>query len=400
MALNAKQKRRRRRRRRAEMAALFDPGATLSGRSLRRAANTLTRMEAQPQRAALRREMQQANRQGSALADRASDYYTQLATLERDNVARQQAIGGELQTRLKGLGDESQAGLSAIEAEAQQRAAQDEAVRGAGLGGGGAERVAAEIAAQKGLAQSGTRQAQEAGELSTANWANLANVAAASRGLQGGETLSRIQNALSGQQADIRGRQSDLETQVAQKRMANLLDLRQQGYENLVTAEGLGIDRAKLRTDAQLERERLRSNERQNRARVRAQRRGQDITMRGQDMTAEQRAADRRARERIATARKKGTKLESSDARKLKIGISNAFADLRDKNPKNPSRWLRKQGAPGIVIRAARERAEGGLTDATYNELKRLGVKVPKGWRRSAPGQVPIIGNVLDQVLG
>jgi hypothetical protein len=400
MALNAKQKARQKAKRRtarikSERAALYDPGAQLSGARLRRAANQLTALEVNPQRRALRNEMTQATAQGTELANRTKDYYSQIAQSESDNVARQQALGADLQGRLKGIGDQSQAALSQIGTEADQRASADTAVRGGGLGGGGSERVAAEVAAQRGLALQGAQSASSQGELSTANWSNLANIAAQARGMQGGESLGRVQNALSAQQGDIRNKQIDLEGKVAQTRMKNILDLRQQGYENIVTAEGLGIDRAKIAASVQsdkraaaLARQRIKSSERQNRQRVAATKRGQDVSSQTHalDRASRERiqAANRQSREAIANAKKKGNgKLEPADARKLKGGIANALADLDSVKPKNPEKWLRKQGAPGVVIRAAKEIRDGQrpwLQPSTVQQLRSLGMTIPQRW--------------------
>lgn len=362
---------------------LYDPSVQLSGRQLKRAARQLTGIEFGSARASLDREMEQATAQGGELSSRASDYYTQLAREQEGLVARQQAIGAELGGKVKAIGEEGQQALSAVEQEAARRAAADEAVRGTGLSGGGDERVAAEIAAARGLATNRSGAAQEAAALQSANYAGLTNLANTARGMAGGETLSRLQTGLANTQNDIRSRRATLDEQVAEKRAANLIALRQQSFENQVTAEGLGIDMAKIkadvssdRADRRLARERIRSAERQTQNRL-------DVTMRGQDMSAEQRAADRRARERISSARKKGTKLESSDARKLKMGISNAIADLSSTNPKNPERWLRRRDAPGIVVKAAtevRKSPKGWLQPSTVVELRQLGVRIPSKW--------------------
>lgn len=398
--LAAKQRRRRRIKR--ERAALYNPAATLSGSTLRRAANQLTGLQYDPQKQALKREMQQATRQGSALAGRASDYYTQLAHEEAGNVARSQAIGSELQSRLGKIRSGSEQAMGQIQSDEEQLAARDTALRGAGLSGGGQTQVAAEIAAQRQLAGSQLDTAQSQGELQTANWANLANVAAAARGLQGGESLGRIQNALGAQQADIRGKQTDLAGQIAQARTKNLLDLRQQSYENIVTAEGLGIDRAKIAADVaqsraenRLATQRIKSAERQNNARIRAQMRGQTLNAttqrRGQDMTAAQRAADRasrekiqaanrRSREAISHARGSGGRLENSDARKVKNQIAMAVEDIRGGVKEKA---LRKSGASGLIIRAGKELNRGDrpwLSPSMVSTLRGLGVHIPQKW--------------------
>jgi hypothetical protein len=378
---------------------LYNPAAPLAGNRLRRAAQQLTALEFGSARASLDREAEQATTQGNELTARASDYYKKLAEQEAGVVARQQAIGSELQGTLSRVGAESQQALSAIEQEAAQRAAQDAAVRGPGLSGGPSP-VADEIAAARALAARGTQGAQETSALTSSNWANLTNVANVARGMAGGETLTRLQTGLANTQNDIRGRRATLDEQAAAKRAENVLKLRQQGYENIVTAEGLGIDRAKLqadmqneRADRQLARRRITSAERQNRERLRSQEKQTqsrlNVQMRGQDMTAKQRAADRRARERISAARQNKTRLESADAKKVKAGIGNALVLLQQNKPKNPTRWLTnpERGAPGIVAQAAAERYKyGGIRPSTAAELRRLGVRVPKGWLNAFAG--------------
>jgi hypothetical protein len=217
--------------------------------------------------------------------------------------------------------------------------------------------------------------------------------------------VQQLSNYTAGRLSDVASRRAALEASVGPKRTENLLNLRQTGFENAATAVGLDIDRAELqaqmkqdKTDAQLARARLRSTNRQNRARNRltakqiattragqkltaqVQREGQDVAMRGQNMSAAQREADRKSRERIAKARRKGSKLENADARKVKLGITNAYADLAQIKPKDPAKFLRRRGAPGIVIRAAVERQKGGLKLSTVAELKRLGIRVPRSW--------------------
>ena len=377
---------------------LYQPGVPLAGARLRRAASKLTSLEFGEARDALGREMSQATTQGRELANRTSDYYSQLAQEEAGMVARQQAIGTELQNTLSKTGAEAQTALSTVEQEAAQRAAQDAALRGQGLSGGGQERVAAEIAAARGLAAQGTQTAQQTSALTTANWANLSNVANTARGMAGGETLTRYQNQLANTQNDIRGRRASLDRQAAAKRVGNLLELRQQGFENTLAARGLDVDLAEIQADMQqsqaankLARARIKSAERQNKQRLAVQKRGQDISSwtqrRGQNVTAKQRAADRASRERIAKARSRGSKVEPADARKIRMGVSNALADLSSAKPKNPTRWLRRRDAPGIVAQAAAERYKyGGIRPSTAAELRRMGVRVPKGWLKVFAG--------------
>jgi hypothetical protein len=146
----------------------------------------------------------------------------------------------------------------------------------------------------------------------------------------------------------------------------------------------------KLRQTAQQNRARNRLTEQQIKATLRGQTLSSQTQRRGQNIQAEIQRRNRASREAIAEANRRAkaggkAKLESADARKIKIGIGNASAAL---GAGKSEKWLRKQGAPELVIRAAKERARGGLSLATQAELKRLGVRVPKGWRGAQKGPV------------
>jgi hypothetical protein len=383
---------------------LLDPTTQLSGRSLSRAANYLTNLEFGGQQRQLRSSYDQATRQGTALAANASNYYRSLAKDVGKSVARQRAIGSELDTRLKTDAAGAQTDLSKITQEASQRASQDAALRGTGLSGGGQDRVAAEVAAARGLAAASAQSTQEQAALQSSNWANLQNITGQATTLGGGETRRDILNAMTAQQGDIRGQQNQLSGQVAQKRVANLLQLRQQGYENLVTARGLGIDMAKIRASerasrrsAGLARDRIKSAERQNAARLRVQRRGQDKTAftqrRGQDLVSREKGLDRHSREKIAAGRRsmKHVKNEPADSRKARREIGNILSEIETNN------WYR--GRPkGRVLQRLRNPKHGGATplgaEAAYQlhvrgwlgpelerRLRAAGIRIPKAWK-------------------
>jgi hypothetical protein len=386
---------------RPNLGPLYDPSKPLSGRVLQRAAQQITQTEFASERAELDRTTQQTNRQGQELVGRASDYYTQLAKQEAGAVARAQAVGGQLQGQLSQNAQQSQAALSGIDQEAQQRAAQDASLRGGHLSGGGADAVAQEVAAQRALAQTQAAGAQNQAALSTSNWANLANVANTARGVAGGEAVQRFGNQLLAQTGELRGRRADLAKQVAARRAQNVLTLRQQGFENAVTARGLDIDMAELRADMQekkadnrLARQRIKSAERQNRQRVKAQIRGQNVTKRGQDITARnnlvtsadrrrgqditanQRAADRRVRQQMSQAKAKQAPNESTESKKMRNGVANAIADIRAGKEGRV-----KRDAPPLVYQAAREIREiGFVRPGTVNELRSAGMRIPQSW--------------------
>jgi hypothetical protein len=394
-----------RRRRRQDRDPLYDPTQQLSGSRLRGAADSLVNLEVGPQRKALEFEAGQAKTQGAAVQGRANDYFMQLATAERGNVERGTAIGNLLNQRIAEIGGQTNSGIDSAEAQSAAALGDDVAVRGQGLDGG-STRLAEELAAARARAGENTQRAGLDAASQTASYTGLADLSRQARELRGGETVQQLANAQQSKLSDVASRRAALEASVGPMRTEKILGLRQSGFENAATAAGLDIDRAELQaqvqnnqTDAQLARAKLRATNRQNAARNRLTQKQIDATTRGQDITAEQKAldrsarerlgaADRKSRERIAAARRKGKTLETADAKKVKTGIANAYADLTSgqkmtfdgKTYTNPTKFLRDQGAPGIVIRAALERKSGGLKLSTVAELRRLGIKVPRKW--------------------
>jgi hypothetical protein len=384
---------------------LYDPTQQLSGSRLAKATDDLVGLEFDPQRKALDAEAAQTRTQGAAVQGRASDYFRQLAESERGNVERGQAIGNLLNDRIAEIGTQTNAGIDKAEAQSAAALGDDAAVRGPGLDGGSTA-LAEELAAARARAGENTQRAGQDAASATAAYGGLADLSRQARELRGGETVQQLANAQQAKLFDVDSRRAALEAQVGPKRTETLLGLRQSGFENAATAAGLDLKREDLQAqvressaDQRLAQMKLRATNRQNRARNKLTQKQIDATVRGQDKTAEQKAldrasrerlgaADRTSRERIAKARRKGKTLESADAKKVKTGIANAFADLTaggkmqfdGKTYTNPTKFLRDQGAPGIVIRAALERKQGGLKLSTVAELKRLGIRVPRSW--------------------
>ena len=386
-----------RRRRKQDRNPLYDPTQQLSGSRLRSAADSLVSLEFGPQRKALEQEAAQTQTQGAAVQNRANSYFLQLAEAERGNVERGTAIGNLLNGTIAEIGKQTNASLDTAAAQGAAALGADQGVRGPGLDGG-STKLAEELAAARARAGENTQRAGLDAASQTASFTSLADLSRQARELRGGETVQQLANAQQAKLSDVASRRAALEASVGPKRVEQILGLRQSGFENAATAAGLDLDRAELRaqvqqdqTDAELAAAKLRATNRQNRARNRLTAKQIAATRRGQDVSAEQRAldrasrerlgaADRKSRERIAAARRKGKTLETADAKKVKTGIANALADLQQRKPKNGAAWLRKQGAPGIVIRAALERQQGGLKLSTVAELKRLGIRVPRQW--------------------
>jgi hypothetical protein len=393
-------------RKRIDRNPLYDPSQALSGSRLKGAADALVGLEVGPQRAALEQESRKIDTQGAALTGRASSYFLDLARQEQGSVDRMKAIGELAGGQVQQAGAAAQGTLDKVAAEAASLRAQDQAVRGEGLQS--SDRLAEELAASRSRAAAAQQTASTETAGTMGNYAGLADISRQAREVRGGETVQGILNQIATQQADVRSRRGALEASVGPARSKALLDLRQQGFENAATAAGLDIDQAELKARMQTEAndftlatKKLRQTAQQNRARnrlteqqIKATLRGQTLSSqtqrRGQNIQAEIQRRNRASREAIAEANRRAkaggkAKLESADARKIKIGIGNASAAL---GAGKSEKWLRKQGAPELVIRAAKERARGGLSLATQAELKRLGIRVPKGWRSAQKGPV------------
>jgi hypothetical protein len=395
---------------------LYNPGEQLSGNALRRAAEQLVDLQFQPQQRAIQRLSANAERQGGQLASNASDYYLRLAQHEQGAVTRQQAIGSELQARLGTITDQTQVRLDALADQAQQ--GQQEATNVTGIGGVQSQAGVEALAAQRRQA-SDAQAIQSAGAAQAANYAGLQQIGQQANMMRGGEVQERLAMQLANQLAEYRGQGQQLAEQRGNAVGQAVGTLRQQGFENLMTQGALELDAGKLQASVQEDiranrtaRARIKSAERTNRQRLRVSeannRRTVGATIRGQDDTADQRARDRssreqiaamnvQARERIAAAGRKNAagKTEPADARKVKSGISNAvslisngpgFQKRGNDNPQGWAKRLRSMGAPEIVVRAATERATGGLSPQTAAELRTLGVQVPRDWLRPRRG--------------
>ena len=233
---------------------LYDPRKQLAGRDLRKAATGLAELETAPERQALEREQLMQTTQGNALASRAAGYYKQLAQQEQGRVQNIANIGQRYEQGTANQANDLQARLAAIQSQSVQAMGNDVVSRGGGLQGDAAAGVIQESAAQKGVAANQQAQAAYQASAQNANYGGLANLAAQSRGMAGGE----LQRQLALQQANQRNVTQSKLTDVASRqgglRTKYLTDLRQQGYENIVTQAGLGIKQSELQLQGQKER--------------------------------------------------------------------------------------------------------------------------------------------------
>jgi hypothetical protein len=225
---------------------LYDPTTQLAGHSLIQAAQDLADTAIKPKVDAYNRQITSATTQGTALASRAGDYYTQLAAREMQGVASQKALADLLNSQTASIGQQSQQAFAGMSQAEQARQAQDAALRGTGLSGDSSARVGGEIAAQQGTAatlqQAGANTAAQSGS----SWANLSNAMNQARQLRGGEVQGELLNRLATQQTNLRQQIADTESQRGDLTSENLTKLRQQAYENLVTNQGLNIKQQDL----------------------------------------------------------------------------------------------------------------------------------------------------------
>lgn len=396
------QRRMNQQRAKADADPLYNPAQQLGGHQLSSAVQNLTDMEFAPQEQALDRAGVSATTQGTALADRAGGYYRQLAEREASNVAMQQAIGERLQAALKANAGETDANIGGMQAGEQERLAGDAAVRGEGLGGPG--QAIEELARLRAGAAAGSQVAQDAAATSSANYQGLTAASSQARGMAGGEVVGQLLNRLATQQADIRAKKADVTAQRGPASTKHLLDLRQSGFENLVTARGLDIKQSELQADvanqktqAQIEREQLAEVRRNNSTQAETTRRGQDITRRGQDVSSEttKRGQDltrQSALDRIEAQGGPSRKNEPAQSVKFRQNIGSGrgrFRELMRRYKNDEARVKRimveKDKVPPEAYNAIYDLERSPtktLHPANVKALEALGVTVPGEWRR------------------
>jgi hypothetical protein len=261
-------------RRRFDKDPFYNPTVQLSGWRLRNAAHRLADFQFGPQRSELGRESASVTRQGGALLGHASDYYHQLAAEEAQGVARQAALSGQTNAQLAQLGAQAQGQVTAAQGQQASAVAADAAQRGQGLQG--TNTAADELAAARASAAQSAQGFRSAGVLQGANYQGLAAATRSAGMLKGGEVQGELANRIATAQGDIRSKQQDLEAQYGSAVAKNVTDLRQQGFENIATQEGLGLkgqqlqaDIAQNQADEALARGRLSETSRANKARER-----------------------------------------------------------------------------------------------------------------------------------
>lgn len=391
----------------ADRNPLYNPAVQLSGHNLKSAIDNIVAGQFRPVEQALDRQAKTSRLQNTALATRLAGYSGEVDKRAGVATARQEAIAERLSQALASVGDRAQATTDRVQSEEAARREGEVALQSAPSGM--PNPIADELAALRARAGADTQAAGTAGALTGANYASLSNTNRESLQLRGQEQQGEVANRLANDLAEIRAKRADLGQQKGAERTKQLLGLRQSGFENLVTARGLGLKQAQLQADIDQQRTATALAKRKqgqaenanafNQANTAADNARADRSLR----TTEARDAYQREH-RVGPykpASKPAGAKESATAQKLKIGVENAAADfkqlLNGKDAKGRTRTvprvqeiLRKRGAPPIVILAAGDLAQFGyVTPAHLKSLRIAGIQIPKAWRRPRGAKAP-----------
>jgi hypothetical protein len=399
---------------------LYDPTTQLSGSALAGAARDLVSLEFDPQEAALKRELGNTTTQGTALAQRASDYSGQIAANDATIIPQQAAIKQMLDSSLGANATAAQQVIGKNLSDQKETAAADAALRGVSIpdATAGAAREAAAASNTVGM----ERQAsQDAGALATQSYQQLASLSAGSRAQMGQEVQGQLLNRLANQQADVRSRQTDLGAQRGAATTKAALDLRQQSYENLITQKGLDIKTSELQAETEkndaatkLAEQRIGETAKARRSRERiananrSARSEADKAARNAQATREGNKSNKygytnnewlslplaKRTQIVADANKKagkGAAKMSAQAFAKRTRIDSMLADIGNDPKLKRHQYetgprlveiLTKRGADPLEAQAAAEIARHGtLTPETEAKLKRAGIKIPTSWR-------------------
>lgn len=222
---------------------LLDPMASLSGRDLRRTSKQLVNLQLRPQLGALGREESEARRTNDALARRTADYFSGLTPLFQQSSQAQSAASDALAQRLAGIHDQTMGTIDQAAFAAAQRGIDDQTLRGQGLDGGSAQRMAAEITAAKATASGLDSIAAEQATRHAGAFEGLANLGGQIAGMRGQEVQGILASQLAGQLRDIQGRRSDIRATRGPLQTQMLMDLRNQGFEQTMARKAFGLQR-------------------------------------------------------------------------------------------------------------------------------------------------------------
>lgn len=393
----------------ADRNPLYNPSTTLSGHRLSDAATAIAEAQFGPRIAEAGRQAANATMQGTALVKRAGDYYTQLADREGKAVAIQGVVGQQLRGNLGNVAAASSAATDQAQKSIFDRLAADAANRGPGLSGGGDQAVLDQLAAQR-ANQAQTSQAfQSAGELQAARSTQLQSDLAAARQARGGELQGQLLNRVANQLAELRAEQGDLRRQQADVRTKAITDLRQQGFENLVTTRGLGLKQSQLAADvanqqaqldlaaqraAEAQRHNL-ADERGQRSSTREQQRALTVREQQQAAALAERKRQNTVAERLAQSRldfqRAVSKAKKRGEPASAVAVKRRIGEVVDAiNAGHSDRWLqnKRNRITSDELQAAHDlKSYGYLLPDTVRRLQMIGMQIPKEW--APPKQPP-----------
>jgi hypothetical protein len=399
--------------RRRDADPLYDPSAQLSGNQLALASGRLTDLEFKPREQALDEQSKTATTQGTALAARSQDYYRKVAEDAAAAVANQNAIRDRLSGGLAQIGTEAQTRNDTAAKTAADASAADATLRGQGLSGGGDVKTAQELAIQKSLAAAAAGSSRSAGELQSGNYAGLQASIQGSSALRGGEAQTSLLNRLANQQATLRQQKADLSSQRGAAKEKNLLDLRQQGFENAVTVQGLGIKREDLAAQTANQQAQIDAADRKQTAAEKHNAALEAIANRNADTsagrlaTAQEQDAYKRAHHlgpyKLPTT-KKGKQPAAVRATKIKGRTQIGQARLAyTRSGGNYDAYLKNapKDFPLPVLHAGYELAhQGYIGPNTIRGLKALGITVPSAWTRKPKARPGTAGSIASAISG
>lgn len=220
------------RRAQANASPLYNPLAVLSGGDLKNAVTTEVNAALNPAEDLLRRE-------GGAQSRRMGDYFKQIAPQFQQAAQASTDAAAQLARQLAVSGQQSQQAITGDEAQANALMQQDQGVRGGGLDAGYGNALNALFAAQKGTASAlnNVAQAQAAGH--SAGHETVAQTAAATLPGRAMDAQAQLANKIANQVGVIEQKRPGLTADTLDK-------LRQQGFTDYATAQGLGLKQSAL----------------------------------------------------------------------------------------------------------------------------------------------------------
>lgn len=377
---------------------LLNPQVALSGRNLRVAVNDLVDAETRPAMGAKDFEIQSANVQSSALANRHGQIATQVAGADTAAAARAAVISERVRQNMARIAQE---GANAVDASG--KAAQDALGQAnTGLQGSAAERLASERAALNARQASVSTAYRSSNEALSGIDEGYQNKMAATNQARLAEQAGAAQLRQSNKAAELAAQRAEIVASRGPLRTETLMKLRQQGFENAVVGQELGVKAASVE---QQERNSRRSATTQRRAQditAANARRTADTTKRGQDLTFKSGQKTRENQRELARLRanaKDKTKPESQYSIKTRGDIDGGIGRFKELEGRGYSEaeikrvMTTKDRVPPWAYKAIYDLARGrGLHPVNAKSLENRGVRIPKDWRRRDQGSNSVGG--------